>query len=315
MNSIVDIKNRVWMAILLLPLLLTGCNGYEMDDSRGEGNHNPRYITVTAEMAGVPETRGTPINSVVQMTDFGFFCSYTGQNTWNIATHTPEKMYNEKMIRNTTTGFWDYASGNGIEWDNASAADNYTFFAYAPFASATNGITVISAATDAGVPRLSYKVPQNVTHQPDLMIAGAKKNMHPTGHPVNLQMKHALTAVGFLVSGNGEVITGISITGVVDSAVLTMDADLPDFWSDLGSPITSELSVSIAGGSFIANAVPTDPLASDGYLMMIPQTLTPNALVKVTFSNNIVKYLELFDATPVWEAGKRIIYSINLAKP
>jgi hypothetical protein len=149
------------------------------------------------------------------------------------------------------------------------------------------------------------------------MIARARKDIHPTGHPVNLQMKHALTAIGFEVSGKGEVITGIAVTGISDQAVLMMDAEQPDLWSNHGSLITTYLSTNIYGGSFTANATPHNLLTADGYLMMIPQILTSDAKVRLTFSNNTNKDFDLTGGPlpTAWEAGKKVTYHINLNPP
>jgi len=307
----VKMRRWSWVVAALLLLVWTGCTDHNLE---GREDLKPgKYITVTAEIADMVATYGTPINSASQMTDFGFFCSYTGTNQWNASTHIPNKMYNVKMVRNATTGFWDYA-GTPVEWDNASAADNYTFFAYAPFATGANGngLTVLSAATDPGIPQLSYTVPNTVENQPDLMVATARKNIHATGHPVNMQMKHALTAIGFEMSGDGETVVGIDISGVSTTGKLTMDAAAGISWTNLNSPTNTAFSVGLNGGSYVLTSTPTNPLATDGYLMMVPQALTSTAKVKVTFNDGTNKVMELSSASPVWEAGKRVIYSISL---
>ena len=309
------VKMNGWsgMVVVLLMLMVSGCTDNNLE---GREELKPgRYITVTADVVDMVATYGTPINSAAQMTDFGFFCSYTGNNQWNASTDKPNKMYNVKMIRNSSTGLWDYA-GLPVEWDHASAADNYTFFAYAPFEKGTgssgNGITVVSTANDPGIPLLTYTVPNTVENQPDLMVATARKNNHPTGHPVNMQLKHALTAIGFELMGNGETVVDISISGVSVSGKLAMDAAPAITWTNLDAPSNTEYKVSIAGGSCLLDATPYNPLAADGYLMMIPQALTSNAKVKITFNDGTDKEIELSSASPVWEAGKRVIYKVNL---
>jgi hypothetical protein len=306
-NYTVMKKNVLFMLLLLL---FAGCEASDLKVSDDGAYDSRKYINVTVAVEDMVETRGTPINSVLQMIDFGFFCSHTGAAQWNSATDTPEKMHNQRMVRNTTTGFWEY-DGSPVEWESETAADNYTFFANAPFATPANGITVTSSKYTAGIPTLSYTVPVNVKNQPDLMIAVPKKNIHPTGHPIALQMKHALTAVGFMVYGSGTV-TGISVTGVYVNGNLSMDGS-NIAWNITGNRTALDFSSSIAGGSFTFDSpTPINPLSDDGYLMMIPQTLTDDAKVKITV-NGIIKELDLLDATPQWEAGKLIIYSIKLS--
>lgn len=313
MKKEVNIKRTVIMA--LLPLMMAGCIRHDMEDPDNEIiNGASQRITVTASIIDditddAVVTRGTPVNKETDMVDFGFFCSYTGTGTWNSATGVPDKMFNKKMVR--VNGFWDY-SDTPVMWDNTSAADNYTFFAYSPFATVANGITVTSSANTVGVPVLNYTVQSAVQHQPDLMIAIPRENIHPTGHPVSLQMKHALTAVGFMVYGSG-TITGISITGIHTNGNLSMDGNNIVWDIPLGSVSAIDFASSISGGSYTVDSdTPENPLTADGYLMMIPQTLTNDAKVKIT-ANGVTKEVDLIDAIPQWEAGKRVIYSIDIS--
>jgi hypothetical protein len=145
------------------------------------------------------------------------------------------------------------------------------------------------------------------------MLAVPRKDLHPTGHPIALQMKHALTAIGFLVYGNGTV-TGLSVTGVHVSGNLSMDGE--NFaWNIPSGNVTSlDFSAAISGGSFTVNTItPQNPLAANGYLMMIPQMLTADAKVKITY-NGETKEVPLLEATPQWDAGKKVLYQINLDK-
>jgi len=297
---------------IILPLL-AGCVADELTGiENGLSNPQSKYITASVAVDNVIGTRGTPINSASEIEDFGFFSSYTETETWESTIDPPNKMYNRKMIRNTTTDFWEY-DGKAVEWDNTSAADYYTFFAYAPFATTANGITVTSSAATPGIPTLSYTVPITVQDQPDLMLAVPRKDIHPTGHPVALQMKHALTAIGFMVYGDGTV-TGLSVTGVHNSGNLKMDGSNILWNIPSGSVSSLDFSAAIAGGSFsVSSITPQNLLADDGYLMMIPQTLTDDAKVKVTYDGKTYE-LDLKDATPEWEAGRRVIYSIKIGQ-
>ena len=298
--------------VLLLLLLLAGCAVDERNniDDVSE-SYQAVYITVTASVDEVVETRGIPVNAVSQMDDLGLFCSYSGDALWDYTSNIPDKIYNMMMVRNAQTGSWDYFD-TSVPWDNATAADNYTFFAYAPYAKTKNGITVTSSANTAGIPALRYTVPPIVQDQPDLMLAVPKENIHPTGHPVDLRMRHALTAVGFMVYGYGTV-TAISVTGVHVGGDLLMDGS-NIVWSIASGSVTAlDFTASILGNSFTADSeTPQNLLADDGYLMMIPQTLTEEAKVNITI-NGVTKALELHLATPQWQAGKKVIYSINLS--
>jgi hypothetical protein len=238
-------KRWSWIIVALLPLLWAGCTRQEIDNREVVQS---KYITVTAVMDDYVSTYGAPINSASELTDFGFFCSYTGTDSWDPLSDVPNKMFDVEMIRNAS-GFWDYAD-TPVVWDNTSAADCYTFFAYAPFGTAENGLSVVSQATDPGIPELKYTVPVTVQDQPDLMIAEIRENIHPTGHPVALKMRHALTAIGFELAGDGETVEGISISGVSVSGRLPMynGAFLGTlWWKNLGPLTNTDYSASISG--------------------------------------------------------------------
>jgi len=342
---------------VLLGLLLTGCTKtVELGGTKTGGTaYDPsKVIAVTTEVsalsgpagtrsgsggAAAAGTRGTPIDNVSQMTTLGLFCSYTNQNTYAPASDAPGYMFDEQLELHAD-GFW-YYSGTPVMWWGASypstvpgagynAADHYTFFAYAPFATGVydatgnptgNGITVTSAFSTAGTPTLSYAVPTNVLNQPDLMLALPRKDLHPTGHPVALQLKHALTAVGFTIVGNGEKVTGISISGVSTSGNLVMDGTAIA-WTGLNAPQTTDFSASIAfdsGESYMtATSTQTSLITGDGYLMMVPQTFdttlrapAPKPLMTLSFADGTTRLVDMTNF-PQWTAGERITYNIIL---
>lgn len=301
-------KRFVLPFLLILPLL-AGCSKNEMESPFENPDLDPQEkIAVNVAVESIVETRGTPASQATQIEDFGFFCSYTANYQWTV-NNVPNRMHNKKMIRDAN-GFWIYADGMDVTWDSNTAADMYTFFAYAPYAAATNGITVTTTAVTPGVPRLSYTVPATAGQQPDLMIAVPKRDIHPTGHPVALQMKHALTAIGFTVQGQG-TIKGLSISGVYVAGSLPLDGGTVN-WTISGALLLSDFPAGLAGATFTANpAVELNPLASDGYLMMIPQQLTGAAKVKITFSDSSTMEVALNQAVSQWNAGEKIIYRIK----
>jgi len=301
----------------ILPLMIVGCNMEEDIDKPDVTGNMPLTVTTTVVDDDVA-TRGLPINTESQMTDLGFFCSYTGSTDWD-GTTVCDIMYNRQMVRKN--GMWDYAPGDDpVTWGNDSAADRYSFFAYAPFATSDNGLSLVSGANTPGTPVLRYCVPEDATKQPDLMIARSCKDIYPTGNPVGLQMKHALTSVGFELSGQGAEVVEISIKGIIDEASIVMDtlqigstADTLQ-WTDLGAPTDVWYEAKLRNMPVTATPSEQNPLANDGFLMMIPQTLTSAAQVKISFSNGSEKILNLTGESlhSEWKTGKKVIYSIIL---
>lgn len=245
-------------------------------------------------------TRGTPVASEAEMTDFGLFCAYTAGADWT--TDAPlNKMFNEKMIKSGSPAgsydYWTYAGGSPVRWQTgagASGDDRYTFFAYAPYATASNGLTV--NASSLGIPTLSYTVPTDNALQPDLMVAVGRENIRPSGNPVAMHMTHALTAVGFEVNGNDQIST-ITLTGFSTTGILSIDGRAIQ-WHSLSAPTTT-------------NYTATNYTATTGWLMMIPQTLTTAASVTITFSNGTPsRTISL--AERQWLPGKRVTYTVNI---
>ena|GEM_PF-6084034 len=293
---------------------------------------NPATYIVPSMLTGKGDaTRGMPIDTVTQMIDFGFFCSYSNLSDWDASIHTPAKMFNRKMLPyyDLTHPYpdvllWKYAVDPAVEWAANTAADHYSFFGYGPFATdvyhattnpAGNGIVVTSTSSSAGLPTLSYVVPSKVENQPDLMLAEPVYDLVPTGHPVQLQMNHALTAIGFRIAGgNSEKITNLSVTGVYISGTLEMDGSNID-WTLTGSITSADFSASInfdSGQSYrTVTTSLVNPLKDDGWLMMPPQILEPTAKVKIAFNDGTTRDVSLANyAITEWEAGKRILYDI-----
>ena len=287
-------------------------------------------IYIVPTMMKVAATKGIPIDTVASMTDFGFFCSYTDAASWAAGTSTCNRMFNRKMIRgpfDPNVVLWNYDTPPPpVEWAAASAASQFSFFGYAPYATGLysvgtptgNGIELLTTASSTGVPRLRYTVPAKVENQPDLMWAEPVYNLVQTGHPVPLQMHHGLTAIGFRVKGAlNEVVTGLSISGVdmVGSAYITT----PVAWALSGTLAATDYSTSIktnVGGGFRVRTVYDTLITNNSWLMMLPQTLTPNAKVKITLSDGTTREISLMisstGAINAWDAGKRIWYDIPI---
>ncbi|MDR0511328.1 MAG: fimbrillin family protein [Rikenellaceae bacterium] len=270
---------------------------------------NPVSDVVSFVVNEMSETRGTPINDAKDLTSMGVFCAYTGMNDWSLPAAL-NKMSNEPLDHNGS-GKWNYRSSS-VSWGNATLADRFSFFAYSPFADANNGLAV-QAATQ-GIPALSYTVPTAVDRQPDLMVAVPRYNLRPTGSPVGLSMKHALTCVGFQIAGNGEKVVGISISGVSITGRVAVDGS-NIAWSNLGAATTTDFSASInfdPGKTYYTTTptMSTSLIKGDGYLMMIPQALSASSKVKVTMDDGSTREISLDGLR--WEAGKKATYAITI---
>ncbi len=258
-----------------------------------------------------PVTRGTPVSDASELADIGTFGYHTGHNNWTEA-DLPDRMFNRRLYRDGAV--WKY-NGTPARWDGSSASDLFTFYAYAPYASAENGIVVNGNASSPGVPTLTYTVPADVTEQPDIMVAVPRVDIvKPAGGYVSLTMEHALTTVGFQVAGHGEQIAGISISGVSMTGTLKIDGN-NIVWSDLGTPSTADFSASInfdEGQNYYTatTSMSTDLMQGGGYLMMIPQTLGSSAMLTVTYADATTLQISL--DTHRWLPGKKVTYELTI---
>ena len=287
-------------------LAIIGCSE-DLPLDRGEGSRSEIVAFSTDR-----DTRGTPVEDVSQLDDIGTFGYHTGQSSWTEAS-LPNRMYNRRLYRDGSA--WKY-EGTPVGWDGDAISDKFTFYAYAPYATADNGI-VVNDTSAGGIPSLTYTVPTDVTKQPDLMVAVPRVDIvKPASGYVSLDMRHALTTVGFQVAGNGERITGLSISGVSMAGTLKLnDSDIE--WSDLAPATESDFSASINfdEGEDYFTATPTmstDLMKGNGYLMMIPQIFDEDAMLTISYADGTS--IEIDINPHVWLPGKKVIYEVTIVQ-
>lgn len=294
-----------YFLIFMVVAGLWSCEHDQFTEEESMGDHYPKHIISILPHAedGVDlSSRGTPIAGEQQMTDVSVFCAYTGSSDWTNAA-APGKMFDTRLVRNSVSGKWEY-SGAPISWSATTNNDRYSFFAYAPYATAQNGIVVRGNSSTTGIPSITYTTPSDVTSQPDLMVAVPRYNLRPSTSIVSFQMKHALTCVGFSVIGKGEKVVSATISGVINQGTLALDAN--GIWTNLGTA-----SFSLNAGinpNIVLSSTPQNILNGNGYLMMIPQRLT-NATLKIVLDNNVTKTFAL-NTQPDWKAGQKVQYTI-----
>lgn len=291
--------------ILVVSLLLTSflaCN--DITDSNTLDSNAIQY-TVSVDTSLSPDlTKGTPINSVTDVTfkNIGVL-GYHTSNEFASTTAPSSDFLPNVALNKTGTNQWNFSKT--YLWPQTG---KISFFAYAPYASKENGITISSV--QGATPSLSYMLPANVANQPDLMIAAPQMDLFKTVVP--LQFSHALACVGFDVSGENTPIEYIGIKDVYTSGQLLLNmANKAPQWQDL-----SGMSGDLYKIGLIPNAQATNPstpvMATNGYLMMIPQNLSDNAAIVVKFKGIDPKVIPLKKAgTASWVAGQKYIYTLK----
>lgn len=308
-------KHKLFIS-LFAPLALLSCAN-ESVEKGGDGAEKISFATRLDADEAI--TRGTMIKNPADIATAGGFkvwaFSYTG--TWQ----SPENripMMNGIPVTSSDGVEWTYGT-TPQEWPDGRKV---SFFAYAPFASATD----IEDATD-GTPRISFAVNNNVDDQIDLLISTPVKDQTAVtalGRPVGMYFKHALARISFsglLVDGdNGDdreiYVKEITINGLYGSGTTPL-VD-PAVWVPIGDPNKS-YSVSIAGGELEDTQLTHEaPMLTtdDSYLFLIPQTLArplgedPTMDVVLEIDGTEVEYTSLVFSPQAWLPGKSYNYQI-----
>ncbi len=194
-------------------------------------------------------TKGTITDDTSVMTDdFGIMAYYTKQVAWAdaAATATPNLMYNQQIEyigeSETSGAYWTYSPTK--YWSNISG-DNYSFFAYAPYQTASNGI-VLSGDSAVGVPTITFTIQDEALNMIDL-VAGQEVDVAQQTEAVKFDLKHQLTRVMFSaktdiddestsVLVNSMSLVGAQSTAFYKSGLYTFDVENTTGEEEMESP-------------------------------------------------------------------------------
>lgn len=243
-------------------------------------------------------------------TTIGVFAYFThGIFADNIATATPNYMYNTELSKAADTSTWSYAPI--LYWPN-NTDDKLSFFAYAPYNS-TSSLSQVAT----GYPSFNFALPTDETSETtDLLAASLMDKTYAHGI-VKFTLKHALTKVHFIIKnadsdGTSKTISTLSIksyrTGTINytaNGINWTNTSTADFRTY--QFITAPLSL---------NALYTSEVDA-GSTLVIPENT--NATISFTYNMTIdgeEKTVTATDtqlpATPAWNPGSVITYTIWL---
>lgn len=253
-------------------------------------------------------------------------CAYeTGGYDFYNESSVPNFMYNQLLVRGRS------ASANQKNWTYSpdrfwpdKDSQKLSFFAYAPHTQPWNGLT-LSEPERGGVPQISYTVPLDVTHQPDLLVAFPQMNLTKKDGPVELFFKHTLACISFYMEGAGKQIRGIAVTGIKTSGTLSLGLESDGkIGSTYDYMIRWNLSDEISESDYSAGLQLdegkdyltttdgiTNLLRENGYLMMLPQRLTADAKILLTLADGSQTEFPLNAMTDRWQAGVRYQYKFK----
>lgn len=274
-------KNQLILPALALVLGIAACN-------RNESAYDPQPMPRTVSFGTyVTGTRASSLRSD-NLTDFGVFACNTGNESWNPAV-LPNFMFNQKVEGSVRDGF-TYAP---VKYWPSSEGALLSFFAYAPYGTAVNGIVPHTDNTSAGAPKIKYAVPASEDDQVDLLCAAPVYDATLRGSQgtVHFRFRHCLSRIGFraaLAESNyqGTTLYLNSITlssaypasGVLDLAEGT--------WSEVtaGRPRTIVRSFGEGAEGLVLTTSQQKLQDEDGYLMVIPQGSAQEYTLSVTYT-------------------------------
>ena len=258
------------------------------------------YISYLVSIADT-KTKGTPINNIDNslFNDFGIF-GYKNIENFDSSDNIIDFFSpNKKIVR----------ENNGWPLDSLyywPSSGYLSFFAYAPY----NGEGIEIDYDSLKVPVLSYTVPSTITLQPDLMIAKAQKDIFREVVPITFS--HALACVGVNVSGPNVGIDSIILKGVSVTGSISLDYGGDSIvWSNVGPVTKDNFKLGLIAGAQATENNDT-VMASDGFLMMIPQQLSDSATLTIYFSGIDPKVIHLKNTSiSNWQAGEIYYYDLK----
>ena len=296
-------RTRVFWNVSILLFALTSCK----EDIYLDGTKDINFLSWKVSLKEEVATRGTPISSASDeaFSSFGIFGFHTEEDYASTTNPTSAFLPNLEVSK-VDNNDWElpetrYWPQNGV----------VTFFAYYPYTTGnnnSNGLGVADLQTD--VAAVYYKTPENVADQPDLMVAKTQFNLSRS--TVNLVFSHALACIGFSVIGEGTTIEYIGISGISTSGSLSLyytEEEL--YWNNVSAPSDSLFKIGLINDAQ-SSTTGTNIMATNGYLMLIPQTLTDNAKLIVKFENEDAKEVSLTSSgITSWKAGYKYNYELN----
>lgn len=263
-------------------------------------------------------TRGTPHDDIGAYNKVNLIVySHTG------AYADDKSLYRETVLQkeaNTTPAKWNYSPP--MFWPEGYLLSFLAYSSDQAYASTSGqpGVFINGKASD-GAPVIEYIVPSSVTEQPDLLVTALLD--HKKVNNVTLPMEHALACVSFCATGPSDMkVKSIKLKKVYSKATLKLD----------NTAIKWEIDPNSKKGDVVISEPGIDPnkpleenpnngnylMTPDGFLMMIPQTLTDATIDVVywkgTTGTEQAPVTLTLPTTVVWEPGKKYIYKFGMGE-
>jgi hypothetical protein len=195
----------------------------------------------------------------------------------------PDLMHDIRVEKDGS-GVWNYDPI--VYWPSDGSFD-FSFMAYAPYATASNGLSV-SDASHVGAPVLRYEMPSATDCHTDICLATPVLDIRNRQEAVGLEFRSVMSKIGFRIKGQGNKVSNIAVRGIQWQGEIALNADDQGSmtWTQVLDFSTTEYQAKLnydEGHDYVtATETMTDVTAKDGYLYLIPQNITYNARIVVT---------------------------------
>jgi hypothetical protein len=282
---------------LLTVLFLTGC----AEDSHILDNGQNRQLEFSVSTHGWDNSnkssnqkvtsRATPISTFDTSKNFNVIADINNGDNWST------EVNNETVSYSTTNKIWQTTATH--YWPGVGSTVN--FYAYYP-TSILNNITHTTGST----PVFSYTVPDNAANQIDILSSSKTSVAGNSYSQTPVDFKHIFAAVKFSVGTSGMpsgTISKVTLNNILYRGTYSLGGTWAPNITDKKS-FSQVVSASTNTGTAITSDATT--------FMMMPQTLSDDASITLTYSNGgtLTKAI-----TGTWEAGKTYTYNLSKTIP
>lgn len=254
-------------------------------------------VTVTDMCDNGPIGRAAPAIGTDAIKAFTIYSFY-----YPSATASPRPFFsNEEAIRHET----EWITSTLYYWPDTPGS-TLDFWAMADIDA--QGVTVTASQTGIDAMAIDYTVPQRASQQSDLMIATTER-LNTPDVSVPLRFRHICSAVRFVFGNEMQpgTIKEITLSGIKSKGRYTTQ------WNDLTDATTFTIATDKTTSG---NETSGDPIAHDyNTLMMIPQQLGDDAMLKILFEDNVTGNTRSLTASLAgneWKQGTTTTYRIGI---
>jgi hypothetical protein len=233
-------------------------------------------------------SRATPISTFDTSKNFNVIADVNNEGNWTT------EVNNEMVSYSSANNIWKTTAIH--YWPGTGSTVN--FYAYYP-----TGISGSITHAAGSAPVLSYTVPDNAADQIDILASSKTGLAGDSYSQTPVDFEHIFAVVQFSVGSSGlpsGTITKVTLNNILYKGTYSLGGT----WT----PNTTEkksFSQTVSASTNAGTAITSDATT----FMMMPQTLSNDASITVTYSNGGILTKAI---TGIWEAGKT--YNYNLSK-